>query len=59
LRPLTEALFVQPNPAPVKGALARQGMIGPALRAPMRAAAAATLERVDAVLAQLQADWPA
>jgi 4-hydroxy-tetrahydrodipicolinate synthase len=59
LRPLTEALFVEPNPAPVKGALARQGMIGPALRAPMRAAAAATLERVDAVLAQLQADWPA
>jgi 4-hydroxy-tetrahydrodipicolinate synthase len=59
LRPLTEALFIEPNPAPVKGALARQGLIGPALRAPMRAAATATLERVDAVLAQLQADWPA
>jgi 4-hydroxy-tetrahydrodipicolinate synthase len=59
LRPLTEALFTEPNPAPVKGALARQGLIGPALRAPMRAASPATLERVDAVLARLQADWPA
>ena len=59
LRPLTEALFTEPNPAPVKGALARQGSIGPALRAPMRAASPATLERVEAVLAQLQADWPA
>lgn len=58
LRPLTQALFAEPNPAPVKGALARQGLIGPALRAPMRAASAATLDRVDAVLAQLQADWP-
>jgi 4-hydroxy-tetrahydrodipicolinate synthase len=59
LRPLTEALFTEPNPAPVKGALARQGLIGPALRAPMRSASPATLDRVDAVLAQLQADWPA
>ena len=59
LRPLTQALFTEPNPAPVKGALARQGLIGPALRAPMHAACAATLERVDAVLAQLEADWPA
>jgi 4-hydroxy-tetrahydrodipicolinate synthase len=59
LRPLTQALFAEPNPAPVKGALARQGFIGPALRAPMRPAAAATLDRVDAALAQLQHAWPA
>ncbi len=59
LRPLTQALFAEPNPAPVKGALARQGLIGPALRAPMRPAAEATLDRVDAALAQLQAHWPA
>lgn len=59
LRPLTEALFAEPNPAPVKGALARQGLIGPALRAPMRSASPDTLARVDAVLARLQADWPA
>jgi 4-hydroxy-tetrahydrodipicolinate synthase len=58
LRPLTKALFAEPNPAPVKGALARQGLIGPALRAPMRAASADTLARVDAVLARLEADWP-
>ena len=58
LRPLTQALFAEPNPAPVKGALARQGLIGPALRAPMRPAALATLDRVDAALAQLQAEWP-
>ena len=59
LRPLTAALFAEPNPAPVKGALARQGLIGPALRAPMRPASAATLARVDAELVRLQADWPA
>jgi len=59
LRPLTEALFAEPNPMPVKGMLARQGLIGPALRAPMRPASAATLDRVDGVLAQLQAGWPA
>ena len=58
LRPLTQALFAEPNPAPVKGALARQGLIGPALRAPMRPAAAATLDRVDVELARLAADWP-
>lgn len=58
LRPLTQALFAEPNPAPVKGALARQGLIGPALRAPMRPAASATLDQVDAALAQLQAEWP-
>lgn len=58
LRSLTEALFVEPNPMPVKAALAQQGWICPDLRAPMRPAAPATLARIGEVLAALAAEWP-
>lgn len=43
LLPLTRALFAEPNPAPLKGLLARQGRMDGALRAPMRPAAPATV----------------
>ena len=40
LLPLINTLFMEPNPAPVKAALALQGLIGGELRAPMQAASA-------------------
>lgn len=38
LMPLVRALFTEPNPALVKAALQRQGLCGPAVRAPLMAA---------------------
>ena len=49
LLPLINTLFMEPNPAPVKAALALQGLIGSELRAPMQAASA----RVQQKLAEL------
>ena len=49
--PLINTMFVEPNPAPVKAALALQGLIGSELRAPMQPASAAVLERLQSVLA--------
>lgn len=49
LLPLINTLFMEPNPAPVKAALALQGLIGSELRAPMQAASA----RVQQALAEL------
>ena len=46
LYPLTQAAFAEPNPQPLKGALARQGWLADELRAPLRPAAAATVERL-------------
>ncbi|GAB5341053.1 4-hydroxy-tetrahydrodipicolinate synthase [Pseudomonas fluorescens] len=40
LLPLINTLFMEPNPAPVKAALALEGLIGSELRAPMQAASA-------------------
>ncbi len=44
LAPLTRDAFAEPNPAPLKAALARQGWLDNELRTPMRPAAAATAE---------------
>lgn len=52
LAPLTRALFAEPNPAPVKGLLARQGWLADELRAPMRPAAAATVDAAEACLSR-------
>lgn len=46
LVPLVQALFAEPNPAPVKALLARLGLIGPGLRAPMVAASAGLVQRL-------------
>jgi 4-hydroxy-tetrahydrodipicolinate synthase len=48
LAPVTQAAFAEPNPAVLKGALARQGWLADMLRAPMLNAAPAC---VDALLA--------
>ncbi|MFT3821402.1 MAG: 4-hydroxy-tetrahydrodipicolinate synthase [Rubrivivax sp.] len=50
LYPLTRALFAEPNPAPIKALLARQGWLGDELRAPLQPASAAA---ADAALALL------
>lgn len=44
LLPLVRAAFTEPNPAPVKAALAREGWLADELRAPMQRAAPATAE---------------
>ncbi|WP_219267753.1 4-hydroxy-tetrahydrodipicolinate synthase [Pseudomonas sp. Xaverov 259] len=49
LLPLINTMFMEPNPAPVKAALALQGLIGSELRAPMQAASA----RVQQALGEL------
>lgn len=50
LLPLINAMFMEPNPAPVKAALALQGLIGSELRAPMQAASTAVVARLQQVL---------
>lgn len=44
LAPITRAAFAEPNPAPIKAALAAQGWMDDALRAPMQPAQRATAE---------------
>jgi 4-hydroxy-tetrahydrodipicolinate synthase len=53
LLPLLDANFIEPNPIPVKGALALMGRIRNVLRLPLVPAAPATLERLGAELARL------
>lgn len=50
LMPLHKHLFVEPNPIPVKWALARMGKAGPTLRLPMTELAAANQPVVEAAL---------
>lgn len=52
LLPMIEALFAEPNPGPVKAALARQGLIEPELRAPMTAASPALGDRIERIIAR-------
>lgn len=51
LLPLVRALFSEPNPAPVKALLARQGLIADELRLPLTSATPACRERLEQVLA--------
>jgi 4-hydroxy-tetrahydrodipicolinate synthase len=53
LAPLIEALFAEPNPAPVKALLAAQGLIRDELRMPMTRAGAALADRLRALDAEL------
>ncbi|MGY1949694.1 4-hydroxy-tetrahydrodipicolinate synthase [Pseudomonas pergaminensis] len=50
LQPLINTMFMEPNPAPVKAALALHGLIGSELRAPMQAASASVVTRLQQVL---------
>lgn len=56
LAPLIQALFVEPNPAPVKALLAAQGLIRDELRMPMTRAGAALAQRLKALDAELDAE---
>jgi len=47
---LINAMFMEPNPAPVKAALAMQGLIAGELRAPMQQAGEATVARLHTLL---------
>jgi 4-hydroxy-tetrahydrodipicolinate synthase len=49
LLPLINTMFIEPNPAPVKAALALQGLIGRELRAPMLAASGSVITRLQQV----------
>ncbi|WP_223436502.1 MULTISPECIES: 4-hydroxy-tetrahydrodipicolinate synthase [unclassified Pseudomonas] len=53
LLPLIQSLFIEPNPAPVKTALALEGLIDDELRAPMQRSSEAMVLRLKAVLAGL------
>ena len=46
LLPLINTMFIEPNPAPVKAALALQGLIGSELRAPMQRASDKVIARL-------------
>ncbi|WP_339540637.1 4-hydroxy-tetrahydrodipicolinate synthase [Pseudomonas sp. RA_5y_Pfl1_P24] len=46
LLPLINTMFMEPNPAPVKAALALEGLIGSELRAPMQTAGADVIARL-------------
>ncbi|TFY96743.1 4-hydroxy-tetrahydrodipicolinate synthase [Ramlibacter rhizophilus] len=50
LMPLHRQLFVEPNPIPVKWAMARMGLCGPALRLPLTPLSAALQPSVEAAL---------
>ena len=52
LLPLIHAMFMEPNPAPVKAALALDGLIGSELRAPMQAAGARVTAHLHTLLGQ-------
>lgn len=53
LQPLIRALFAEPNPAPVKAALAAAGMIGPEIRLPLTQAGPECMKNVQEALAAL------
>lgn len=54
--PLQRALFAEPNPAPLKGALERVGLPGGPVRAPLVSASEATVDAVIAALAPFGTD---
>ncbi|MBD9617162.1 4-hydroxy-tetrahydrodipicolinate synthase [Pseudomonas sp. PDM07] len=54
LLPLIHSLFIEPNPAPVKTALALEGLIRDELRAPMQRSSESTTVRLKEVLTALE-----
>ena len=52
LQPITAAAFAEPNPAPVKAALARQGWLADEVRPPLMPAGQATAQALLAAVAQ-------
>ncbi|OZI72160.1 4-hydroxy-tetrahydrodipicolinate synthase [Bordetella genomosp. 12] len=58
LAPVIRLLFAEPNPAPLKGLLARQGLMRESLRAPMAPASLALIMQLEAAVAQLERRYP-
>ena len=58
LWPLTQALFDEPSPGPVKAALAQRLNLPGELRAPMTRATAAGVQRAREALLRIDAVWP-
>jgi 4-hydroxy-tetrahydrodipicolinate synthase len=58
LWPLTQALFAEPSPGPLKAALAPRHGLRDELRAPMTRATPEAAQRVAEILTRLDADWP-
>lgn len=58
LAPAMRLLFAEPNPAPLKGLLARQGLLREHLRAPMAPASLALISQLEAAVAQLDQRYP-
>jgi 4-hydroxy-tetrahydrodipicolinate synthase len=56
LLPLFDAMFVEPNPVPVKAALSVLGIAEPTVRLPLLPASAATRERLAAALRTAQVE---
>ena len=54
LVPLINTLFMEPNPAPVKAALALEGLIDSELRAPMQRATEAVIAKLQRLSRQAQ-----
>ncbi|KAF0110073.1 MAG: dihydrodipicolinate synthase [Hyphomonadaceae bacterium] len=50
LDPLQRALFIEPNPVPVKYVLAQMGMISPEVRLPLVALSAESKKTIDDAL---------
>jgi 4-hydroxy-tetrahydrodipicolinate synthase len=55
LEPLVSLMFAEPNPAPVKAALAMEGWIAPDVRLPLEPASKALWQRLESVMALLPA----
>ncbi|MEM5428870.1 4-hydroxy-tetrahydrodipicolinate synthase [Cupriavidus oxalaticus] len=53
LAPLTSLMFAEPNPAPVKAALALSGAISPETRLPLRPASSALVQRLEEAISLL------
>ncbi len=58
LAPVIRLLFAEPNPAPLKGLLARQGLLREQLRAPMAPASLALISQLEAAAAELDRRYP-
>ncbi|MFO1076330.1 MAG: 4-hydroxy-tetrahydrodipicolinate synthase [Planctomycetota bacterium] len=56
LQPLFDALAAEPNPIPIKTALALLGICEPTMRLPLQAATAATRDRLQTAMADLRSE---
>jgi len=55
LMPVYRALFCEPNPQPIKAALAQKGLMGPYVRSPLVEASPECSQRLQATLSAYEA----